>query len=432
MVVRWNSINATAATITHIGSVGLSGTVNVLPSSASKTVFTGTFSGPGGTVDCSGTVVVTSGSGSSGSTGSGGSNTGTTETTGSSYTTGAPYTVTSYTVNPSSFASNPTYSSFTQTPGTVTTGNTSNSNNSGSGQLVPCGFGASTDNATSCTICSLGQLIQNIINFLIMVSIPLSAIIFAYAGLLYFTAAMNPSRAKKAKEIFVSVFIGFAFAMAGYLIVQTLLNALLNSNFKSGGWSWQSLQCAGNRPRHNQVPDIFNNLVNSNLTASNVTGGGGDAVAASQSAAPLGETSARTFLARVGDGNVTVNSPCADGQTGCVTQLGGVQQTVLSAVTTIQATCEASASDGSCPLVVTGGSESHGGGASDPHAAGIAVDIRSDNGPVDAQMRTYAGIGADAANPTPSTSGAGYTAQIDNNNYTIYYEGNHWHLQLKQ
>ena len=437
VVVHWTSINASAGTITHIGNVGLNGSINTLPSSAAQTTFVGTFTGSGGTATCSATVTVTTSGGGSGAGSTGGTYTTGTDANGNStYTTGTtytntPYSATSYTINPSNFATNPTNSSFTGTQNTVSGGNTNS--NPVSSWLVPCGYatgGTYTDNATSCNLCSLGQLIQNFINFLIMVSIPLSAMIFAWAGILYFTAAANPANTKKAKEMFFAVFVGFAFALSGYLIVQTMLNALLNDNFKSGGWSWQSLQCSGNRPLHNTVQQIFENLVNPNATNMNVvtTGGGNvgtDTGIPSAGAAPLGETAARTALAAASGGQITVNHDCADGQTGCITQLGGVKADVIAGAEAIQSSC-ASANGGSCPMVITGGSESHGGGASDPHAAGNAVDIRTSS-TVDAQMRASLGLGA--VDPTPSTSGSGYPMQVNGEAFTVYFEGTHWHLQ---
>ena len=437
VVVSWSSQNAVSGSITHIGSVGLSGSSNLLPSSASQTVFTGTFTGPGGTATCSGTVSVTtsSGGGSTGSTGGTGTTGMTGDSTGGTYTTGTSYnTSKTYSVTPSS-ATQPANSSFN---GSQTTVNTGSTGGTASGSLVPCGAGttnlsgqAYTDAATSCNLCYLGQLGQNIINFFFMLSIPLSAAAFAWAGILYFTSAGNENKVKKARAIFTSVFIGFVLVVASYLIVQTLLNALLNKSFSTNGWSWQSLQCSGDRGRHNTIGDIFQGLFNpssggNGLTSTNPSGG--DTGLPSAGAAPLGETAARTALAAASNGQITVNSACADGQTGCVTQLGGVKADVLAGAEAIQAAC-ASGNGGSCPLVITGGSESHGGGATDPHAAGNAVDIRTSS-VVDAQMRSTLGLGS--SNPTPSTSGSGYPAQINGQSFIVYFEGDHWHLQAKR
>src|SRR3989338_2193742 len=70
--------------------------------------------------------------------------------------------------------------------------------------LVPC------DSAATCNLCMLSTLVQRIINFLIGISIPISAVLFAWAGILYFPQATNPANIEKARRIFSSTAIGFA------------------------------------------------------------------------------------------------------------------------------------------------------------------------------------------------------------------------------
>ncbi len=253
VTVSWRSTNATGGTITHIGEVAPNAEVNLLPNAASQTVFVGTFVGAGGSATCSATLTVSVAA--RGTTGSVGSyNTGGTYGPGDIYSTGDGYSI-----NPSSFSTQPKGGSFSQTPGTVSSG--AQSTGGGSGFLVPCGTASGVDNATSCNICSLATLTQNLINFLIMLSIPLSAALFAWAGILYFTSAANPGNISKAHKIFTSVFIGFAIALSGYLIVQTILNAFLNPSFKD--FSLTGLTCSVNpldRPRHSTISEIFTNL----------------------------------------------------------------------------------------------------------------------------------------------------------------------------
>src|SRR5437870_4512831 len=58
VTLKWASTDATGGTITGVGSVAPQGQINLLPSSASQTVFVGTFVGPGGSAQCSATVSV--------------------------------------------------------------------------------------------------------------------------------------------------------------------------------------------------------------------------------------------------------------------------------------------------------------------------------------------------------------------------------------
>ncbi|OGC85929.1 hypothetical protein A3D70_00630 [Candidatus Adlerbacteria bacterium RIFCSPHIGHO2_02_FULL_54_18] len=100
--------------------------------------------------------------------------------------------------------------------------------------------------AANCNFCAFTGLFQSIINFLIGLSIPLSALLFAWAGILYFSSAANPAGIETAKKIFVSVGIGFLIAMGGWLGVQTILKTLLAQDFYV---SWDKIDCRqANRP----------------------------------------------------------------------------------------------------------------------------------------------------------------------------------------
>lgn len=78
-----------------------------------------------------------------------------------------------------------------------------------------------------CDFEKLVQLGRNIMNFLILLSIPIATIAFAWAGILMLTARGNESQVSKAKEIFTKVLIGFLFVLTAWLIVQLITGALL-------------------------------------------------------------------------------------------------------------------------------------------------------------------------------------------------------------
>ncbi len=210
ITLSWQSANATGGTITSVGSVGPSGSINLLPSSASYTTFVGTFTGPSGvTVSCQATVQVNSSSGII---------TGTTPAS-----TPAPATPA---------ASTP----------------------SSSGSLVPCGAGNGTPgsgdviginqtNSTGCSACDLGYLVENIITLLIGLSIPIAAGLFAWAGVLYFTSGANPGNIEKAKSIFRNALVGFLIAITAWLVINTLLQTLLAGSPTIPQGSWFTIQC---------------------------------------------------------------------------------------------------------------------------------------------------------------------------------------------
>jgi len=88
------------------------------------------------------------------------------------------------------------------------------------GKLIECGYA------------NLLTLINTIINWIITISIPISAGVFAWAGLKYMTTAVADQKSE-AKAMIRKVLIGFAIILAAWIIVSTILNALLSSSFVS-------------------------------------------------------------------------------------------------------------------------------------------------------------------------------------------------------
>jgi hypothetical protein len=93
----------------------------------------------------------------------------------------------------------------------------------GSGGLVPC------DGRTAVSRCgwaTIIKLINTVIKFLIYFTIPLAAVVFAYAGVLLLTNGASEESRSKAKHIFLNVVIGLVIILAAVLVVTTILNAL--------------------------------------------------------------------------------------------------------------------------------------------------------------------------------------------------------------
>lgn len=74
-------------------------------------------------------------------------------------------------------------------------------------------------------------LVNNIINWIIWISMPVAAGVFAWAGILYMTSGVVDQKAH-AKGIMVNVFIGFVVILSAWLIVNTITNTLLRDEFK--------------------------------------------------------------------------------------------------------------------------------------------------------------------------------------------------------
>lgn len=68
--------------------------------------------------------------------------------------------------------------------------------------------------------------INNVINFLLMITGSIAALVFAYAGFLVLTAGSNEGQVTKAKEMSWSVVKGFALMISAWLLVKLVLTAL--------------------------------------------------------------------------------------------------------------------------------------------------------------------------------------------------------------
>lgn len=83
----------------------------------------------------------------------------------------------------------------------------------------------------NCGFSDLMQLINNLINWIIMISIPIAAGVFAWAGIKYMITGVANTK-NEAKDMMVKVLIGFAAILAAWIIVTTITNALLSDDFK--------------------------------------------------------------------------------------------------------------------------------------------------------------------------------------------------------
>lgn len=91
----------------------------------------------------------------------------------------------------------------------------------------PSGF---TAGLGDCHFDDLIRLGVNIMNFLIVLSTAVAAIVIAYAGFLYLSSAGDEGNVKKAKGMLTKVAIGFFFLIAAWVIVNEIIVALLDPN----------------------------------------------------------------------------------------------------------------------------------------------------------------------------------------------------------
>ncbi len=94
--------------------------------------------------------------------------------------------------------------------------------------IIPC-----TD---KCTFTDVFRLLNNLLTFFITtLLIPIFITILMYAGFKYITAEGNPSKIANLKKIIGNVVLGIIIILCSWLIVRTIMNALLNDDFKKSG-----------------------------------------------------------------------------------------------------------------------------------------------------------------------------------------------------
>lgn len=102
--------------------------------------------------------------------------------------------------------------------------------------LVPC-------SGPDCNFCSIVTLVQNIINWLFGFLTLVAVILLVVAGFKLVTSAGNPNAWETAKKMLTNVIIGFIIIMAAWLIVDTIMKALLAPD--SGMGPWNSFSAGG-------------------------------------------------------------------------------------------------------------------------------------------------------------------------------------------
>ena len=89
--------------------------------------------------------------------------------------------------------------------------------------LIPCDGNA----GDPCSFEDVVLLVDNVIDFLIFtLAIPIATIIIMYAGWIFLTKGASPDAIKKAKGMMWNVLIGLSIALAAWLIVEFVLEAL--------------------------------------------------------------------------------------------------------------------------------------------------------------------------------------------------------------
>ena len=93
-----------------------------------------------------------------------------------------------------------------------------------------------------CRACDLLELSNNVINFGIAFSVIVATLMFAYAGIMYVSAASSEGQIKKAHGVFTNVFVGLLLVLLSWLLVNILFSVLTGKGLAE----WTKISCIAN------------------------------------------------------------------------------------------------------------------------------------------------------------------------------------------
>lgn len=94
--------------------------------------------------------------------------------------------------------------------------------------LVPCGGPAPENPCTFNDFIILGDNVKNAL--ITWIALPISGLLFAWAGFLYLTAAGDEGQVKKAHGVFQNVFFGLILALSAWLIIEFLVRTFVKGD----------------------------------------------------------------------------------------------------------------------------------------------------------------------------------------------------------
>jgi len=98
------------------------------------------------------------------------------------------------------------------------------------GEIVPC--------KGDCNLCHLWQLASNVINFISFnLAIPLAALLFIAAGIIFLTSAGSEQKITLARSIFINTAIGLTIIFCSWLLIDTLIKTIANPDTVIY-WAW--------------------------------------------------------------------------------------------------------------------------------------------------------------------------------------------------
>jgi len=97
---------------------------------------------------------------------------------------------------------------------------------------------------TTCSACHIAVLANTLIDWLIGVILVLFAVLVVVAGFGLVTAQGNPAAVTDAKSKFTNAFIGLLIVLSAWIVVDTLMRALVGGSGEIQGFGpWSSIEC---------------------------------------------------------------------------------------------------------------------------------------------------------------------------------------------
>ncbi len=107
--------------------------------------------------------------------------------------------------------------------------------------LVTCGPGTPGD--VPCTYCHLLQMGDRILQWIMMILFPISAVMFTVGGFFIMTAGESGERYKKGMGVIKSAAIGILIALLAWLVLDTIFKLLTGPDYSGLGRPWYTLEC---------------------------------------------------------------------------------------------------------------------------------------------------------------------------------------------
>ncbi|TSD05274.1 MAG: hypothetical protein Greene07147_595 [Parcubacteria group bacterium Greene0714_7] len=220
------------------------------------------------------------------------------------------------------------------------------------GGLVPQCEGA------ECKACDISELANNVINFAVAFSVIVATLMFAYAGILYVTAASKPDQVKKAHGVFINVFVGLCIVLTAWLLVNITFSVLTGKNITI----WTHIDCISA-----PVSGVFPDAPGAPTPRPQVTGGARGGTGQLSPTASVGgvySTDAAAVRALQQGGVCGGSVPCAGNYS-----LAGIRIQTVEQLIQLHNLC-------GTQFTVTSAAIDSGGNRGGAHGSGFKADLR--------------------------------------------------------